>query len=116
MTGQRFILNEAEPLFPDIGVCAQKKRGQQISGDSGTYFKTENGILTVIMSDGMGSGREAALESGVAVRLLERFLRAGIKPLSAMRTLNSALLLKNGEQYGLTTVDLMRLNLFSQEI
>ena len=111
--GQRLIIAEAEPFFPEIGVSAQKKKGQSVSGDSGTYFKSDSGQLFVILSDGMGSGKEAAVESGTAVRLLERFLRAGILPRSAIGTLNSALLLKSEDQYGLATIDLMIVDLYS---
>ena len=68
---------EAEPLTVSVGVAAVKKEGESISGDRGTYFKTEQGVLCVLLSDGMGSGENAARESVSTVRILERFLRAG---------------------------------------
>ena len=40
-----------------------KKEGESVSGDRGTYFKTDAGALCVILSDGMGTGEDAAGES-----------------------------------------------------
>jgi len=108
-------LAEAEPLAVSVGIAATRKKGETVSGDRGTYFKTEQGVLCVILSDGMGSGESAARESVAAVRILERFLRAGVKPETAMKILNSVMLLKNGEDWGYTTVDLMCVDLFSGE-
>lgn len=111
----RLLLLEAEPLSVSVGISAIKKKGEPVSGDRGTYFKTENGVLCVILSDGMGSGEEAARESIEVVRILERFLRSGVRPETAMRMLNSVMLLKNGEDWGYATVDLLCIDLFTGE-
>ena len=109
----RLVLLEAEPLAVSVGVAAMKKEGEPVSGDRGTYFKTEQGVLCVLLSDGMGSGEKAAQESISVVRILERFLRAGVEPGTAMKILNSVMLLKNGETWGYATVDLMCIDLFT---
>jgi stage II sporulation protein E len=67
----------------------------------------------VILSDGMGTGKAAAKESVSAVEILEQLLRAGVEPGSAMRLLNAAALLKNGEDWGYATVDLCCIDLFT---
>ncbi len=113
--GSRLVLSEAEPLTVSVGIAGMKKRGEPVSGDRGTYFKTDQGVLCVILADGMGSGEDAAKESINAVRTLEAFLRAGTDPAVAMKILNSVLLLKNGEEWGYSTVDLMCVDLFSGE-
>ena len=41
----RLVLLEAEPLAVSVGVAAVKKEGEPVSGDRGTYFKTEQGVL-----------------------------------------------------------------------
>ncbi len=109
----RVTLLEAEPLCVSVGVASMKKAGESVSGDRGTYFKTEQGILCIILSDGVGSGENAAKESVAAVRILERFLRTGIEPSMAMRMLNSVMLLKNADAWGFATVDLLCVDLFS---
>ena len=52
--GGRLELLEAEPLAVSVGIAAMKKQGEKVSGDRGTYFKTDAGVLCVILSDGMG--------------------------------------------------------------
>ena len=111
----RVILMEAEPLAASVGIASLKKEGESVSGDRGTYFKTEQGVLCIILSDGMGSGEDAARESVAAVRILERFLRAGMEPSIAMKILNSMMLLKCEDSWGFATVDLMCIDLFSGE-
>ena len=111
----RLTVLEAEPLAVSVGVAALKKRGERVSGDKGSYFKTDSGILCVILSDGMGSGDEAARDSAQVVAILEKFLRSGADGAAAMKLLNSALLLRDGENWGFATIDLMCIDLFSGE-
>lgn len=111
----KLYLTEAEPLAVNVGIAAMKKKGERVSGDRGTYFKTDAGVLCVILSDGMGSGDEAAAESAEVIAILEKFLRAGIEPSLAMKTLNSVMLLRSGDCWGFATVDLMCVDLFTGE-
>ena len=109
-------LLEAEPLAVSVGIAALKKRGEKVSGDRGSYFKTDSGVLCVILSDGMGTGSEAAKESAEIVGILEKFLRSGADPAVAMKLLNSVMLLRGGDDsWGYATVDLMCVDLFSGE-
>jgi stage II sporulation protein E len=111
----RMVFCQEEPLMATIGIAARRKEGESVSGDAGTYFKTDDGILYVILSDGMGSGPGAASESSLAVRLLEQFLKAGVAPEPALKTLNSALALRWEEEGGFSTIDLIKIDLFSGE-
>lgn len=67
----------------------------------------------MLLSDGMGSGEQAAKESISAVRILERFLRSGVEPATAMKILNSVMLLKSSESWGYAAIDLMCIDLFT---
>ncbi len=111
----RVLLRQAEPLAVSVGIACMKKEGESVSGDRGTYFKTDAGLLCVILSDGMGTGEAAAGESARAVAILEELLRAGTEPMTAMRLLNSAVLLRNGDAWGYATVDLCCVDLFTGE-
>ena len=106
-------LLEAEPYAVSVGIAAMKKQGERVSGDRGTYFKTDAGVLCVILSDGMGCGDEAAEDSRRVIGILEKFLRAGMDPAVAMKLLNSVLLLRSAESWGFATVDLMCVDLFT---
>ena len=107
----RLTLWESEPVMATLGVAAHKRGGQPVSGDSGAYFKTDDGVLYVILADGMGSGAEAAADSREAVGLLEGFLRAGLEPLQAMESMNTSLLLKSGGGALFVTLDLLSVDL-----
>ncbi len=107
------ILLEAEPLSASVGIAAVRKQGEKVSGDRGTYFKTDAGELCVILSDGMGTGDAAAEDSIGTIRILESFLRAGVEPSSAMKLLNSAALVRSEDSWGYATVDLMCIDLFT---
>jgi stage II sporulation protein E len=109
----RLTLLEAEPLAVSVGVAALKKKGERVSGDRGSYFKTDAGVLCVLLADGMGAGDAAAQDSAQVVAILEKFLRSGVDPALAMKLLNSVMLLRSGEVWGYATVDLMCVDLFS---
>lgn len=94
----------------DVALGSEAKEGQRLCGDSVTYFKG-GGRLHLLLSDGMGSGREAQRESKLALRLIEQFLTAGIEPGCALRTLNAALNLRGDESGSFTTVDLLSVDL-----
>lgn len=111
----RCVFVQAEPLMAVAGITARRREGQRESGDTGTWFKREDGSLFVLLCDGMGSGQAAHRESALAVRLLEEFLRSGMTSDAALRTVNSALALKNEETGAFTTVDLLRIDLYTGE-
>jgi len=111
----RMTLTQAEPLMAVAGVAARRREGQRESGDTGTWFKRGDGSLFVLLCDGMGSGELAHRESALAVRLLEEFLRTGMESAAALRTVNAALALRNEESGAFTTVDLLRVDLYTGE-
>lgn len=107
---------EAEPFAAAVGIASVRCRTQTVSGDRGTYFKTEDGTLWVILTDGMGTGPEAARESKHVSIILERFLQAGIGPEFALKLLEGALCARPGDEPGFAAVDLFGLSLFTGEM
>ncbi len=112
---ERLVLMEAEPLAVTVGSSAAKKSGESVSGDRCLCFRTDEGILYVLLSDGMGSGHEAAKMASGAASVTERFLRAGVSPELTLDILSSLCLLRNEESLESATVDLLRLDMFSGE-
>ena len=94
------------------GIARQKKDGAQISGDNFSFLELESGATVLGLSDGMGSGSTACKESELVLDLVERFLEAGFSVETAIRMMNSAMVMK-GENDLYSTVDLCRLNLYS---
>ena len=109
----RARLSQKEPLMAIAGVAGADRQGQPISGDAGVWFKDSAGKLNFLLCDGMGSGPDAREDSETALRLLEKFLRAGLAPEEALNTVGEALALRGEEEGGFTTVDLLQIDLFS---
>lgn len=109
----RALLTQREPLSAVAGVAAADRAGQAVSGDVGAWFKDPKGRLNVILCDGMGSGPAAREDSDCALRLLEKFLKAGLEAEEALKTVGEALALRGEDRGGFTTVDLLQVDLYS---
>lgn len=94
------------------GIARQKKDGAQISGDNFSFLELERGEMVLGLSDGMGSGSTACKESEMVLDLVERFLEAGFTVETAIRMMNSAMVMK-GENDLYSTIDLCKLNLYN---
>lgn len=111
--GDQVLYRQREPLSALAGVAGRQRRGQEVSGDACAWFKDEGGLLYFLLCDGMGSGPLARQESELTVRLLEKFLLAGVKLPTALGTLDQALALRGEETGGFSTVDLLELDLYA---
>ena len=118
--GKNFVTKEeAEFIFLEDtrfrsvqGIAREKKDGAYVSGDNFSILEMENGKLLMGLSDGMGSGSTACKESELVLDLVERFLEAGFSMETAIRMMNSAMVLK-GEEDLYSTVDLCEVNLYN---
>lgn len=82
------------------------------SGDTAKLLNCSAGEKYLLISDGMGSGKRAQLDSQLSVHLAAKLLRSGISMSTAQRMINSVLCVKDWEE-GFATLDLLRLDLFS---
>lgn len=94
------------------GIERRKKDGAYVSGDNFSILELENGNFLMGLSDGMGSGSTACKESELVLDLVERFLEAGFSMETAIRMMNSAMVLK-GEADLFSTVDLCNVDLYN---
>lgn len=107
-----FVLYE-DTLYRNVqGIARMKKDGAQISGDNFSFLELERGELLLGLSDGMGSGSTACKESEMVLDLLERFLEAGFSVETAIRMMNSAMVMR-GDSDLYSTVDLCKVNLYT---
>lgn len=83
-----------------------------ICGDGMTAFEY-GGKYYMILSDGMGSGREAALTSGIVVSMLEKLICAGAELETALKMLNH--IVRTVERECSATVDIAEIDLVSGE-
>lgn len=110
--GKATLLMESAPLYriecSRTGIC---KRGERISGDTVSFFKSNDGLFFALISDGMGSGSEAADSSRTASIFLEKLLAAGVGTQNAIALLNSYLASRENEVFA--TVDLFAADLYT---
>ena len=113
IVNDRLTVLEAEPYCVSVGVSSLSKDKDAYNGDNGKFFKTDDGIMYVILSDGVGTGKEAEKISKSTIRVLELFLRAGIPPEMSLRILSDAMILKNEADIYSATIDLLCIDLFT---
>lgn len=107
-----FVLYE-DTVYRNVqGIARMTKDGAGISGDNFSFLELERGELLLGLSDGMGSGSMACKESEMVLDLVERFMEAGFSVETAIRMMNSAMVMK-GEDDLYSTVDLCKINLYT---
>ncbi len=107
-----FVFYE-DTVFRSVqGISRMKKDEARISGDNFSFLELERGELLLGLSDGMGSGSTACKESEMVLDLVERFLEAGFSVETAIRMMNSAMVMK-GENDLYSTIDLCKINLYN---
>jgi stage II sporulation protein E len=104
-----YILVPSRALQITVGKASCPKEGLTVSGDHCSALTLPNHRFALIMCDGMGVGTEAQAESSLAVSVLEKFLLAGFSPQTAVRTVNTALLLKSSRE-NFATLDVAIIN------
>ena len=94
-------------------VAQATKEGEECCGDSYTHSTMNRGDFVNILCDGAGTGPLATQESKMTVNLLEKFMRAGVDKISAIKSVNSLLSLKQDDKF--STVDMCNVNLYTGE-
>lgn len=108
------IYFEEEPEFCCMTAAATAiKEGETVSGDCYSFFEQDD-AMTLILSDGVGSGEIAAKDSERIVDLTEQILDAGLGERMAAQILNGMVGFEGGELH-MATLDLCRINLKNGE-
>ena len=97
------------------GVARVCKDDEEISGDSFSAHMLPDGRMMLCLSDGMGSGRRAFLESKLLTELMEELLEAGFSPERAIYMLNALMLVREEEQRP-ATLDLTLVDLYTGRV
>lgn len=101
------------PMFrAECGRCSAAG-GREENGDAVSSFTSRDGYYYALVSDGMGSGREAALASRVSAVFLERMLSSGAPLETSLEMLHG--FLRTGSTECSATVDLMEFDLYTGE-
>lgn len=106
----RFIEEAAYRIM--WGAAWTAKSGEAVSGDNYTFSQNAPGQVIMSLSDGMGSGEDAARESRRVIELAQQLLEAGYTARATLKLVNTVLLLAGEEQHP-ATVDLCCIDLYT---
>ncbi len=96
--------------------CAQVGAYQLCKGNNnscGDYYESfmgSDGALYVLLSDGMGSGSRARIDSTLACTMLSKLIKSGIGLPSALEMVNSSMMVKSSDE-SFATLDICRIDL-----
>ncbi len=104
-------LESARRFSVECAASSNTKENEKMCGDLVCMFENGNDYFYSLISDGMGSGREAALTSRLCGIFLKKMLAAGNSKPVAMEMLNNFIRSKNTECF--STVDLLEIDLLN---
>ena len=108
---QSFVLEEETSYIVLTGFSKAVKEEEAVSGDNYAVLETEKGRITVMLSDGTGSGEKAGRDSGRVLDLMEKMLEAGYGTDTAINMVNTALFAA-GEDGNHPTLDICDIDLY----
>ncbi|MGM9922880.1 MAG: stage II sporulation protein E [Bacillus sp. (in: firmicutes)] len=100
----------AKKFVIDTGIAHAAKDGGLISGDSYTTMEIGRGKYAIAISDGMGNGERAHIESKETLQLLQKILLLGVEEKVAIKSVNSILSLRTTDEI-FSTLDLAMIDL-----
>ncbi len=106
----RLRFNQLTEYVVEIGTCCYNATDGEKSGDICGYFTDGLGFGYAFLSDGMGQGSNAAIDSQFTSTLFKRFIRLGMSCDGAIKMVNNILLVRNGEE-SFATLDIAKINL-----
>ena len=109
----RTYLLVKEPRFGVLtGISKAIKENETVSGDNFSVSETENGILNVLLSDGVGSGSNACADSEAVLELMEQLVETGYTSAQAAKLINNSFLTLR-EEKNMSTLDICSINLYT---
>lgn len=85
------------------------KSGEQISGDTALGFSVDKSLYYLLLADGMGSGKEAGVQSEMLIDTLRRLITGGLSVPNALNIYRSASRFRQDHTFA--TVDICAIDL-----
>ena len=108
----RVTMSELSRFDLEIGSAQHICKNNALCGDCLTYFNNGMGSIALLLSDGMGTGSSAAVDSNMAISIMSKLLKAGLSYDCALQVVNSSLMIKS-EDETLATLDVADFNTFT---
>ena len=96
-------------------IFQKSKTGNRSNGDCCDCFNDGCGHVYMIISDGMGSGSRARIDSSFACGMLSKLLKAGIDMEASLEMLNTSLMVKSADE-SFATLDVCRIDLYTGDV
>lgn len=97
------------------GVARIAKNEKYVSGDNYTFLNSGDGKYIAALSDGMGTGHKACMQSKATVNLIEQFMESGFDKDTTVKLINSILVLKSNDE-SFATIDISVVDLYNGEV
>lgn len=110
----RVTASQRAAMSAEVGVCQLCRGKNRVCGDCCDCFTDPSGALYVVLSDGMGNGSRARIDSALACSLTSRLIKSGISLSAALETVNTSLMVKSADE-SFATLDICRIDLNSGE-
>lgn len=110
-TKKSYLFMEEANFVTFTGLSKAVKETENVSGDNFSVLQSETGKMTVLLSDGTGSGERANADSGKVLDLMEKLLEAGFGMETAISMVNTALFSK-GKESNHPTLDVCSFDLY----
>lgn len=109
---EAFLFITERPVYHvEMGLTQIPEANNKLCGDSCKYFRDGRGRLILVLSDGMGTGGRAAVDSAMVSGLMGRMLRSGFGYDCSLKIINSSMLFQSTDE-SLATVDIAAIDLF----
>lgn len=108
-------LVEEETFKVVTGVARMSKNEKYVSGDNYTFLNTGDGKYISALSDGMGTGHKACVQSKATINLIEQFMESGFDKDTTVKLINSILVLRSNDD-SFATIDMSVVDLFEGEV
>lgn len=113
-TAENYCFEEEAGYSVLTGYSKLTKEGEKVSGDTYLFFESEEKKFYSVLSDGMGSGEKASVDSEEVIGMVERFLEGGCSDILTAKMINNALLAK-GDGRNMSTLDMCGIDLYTAE-
>lgn len=96
------------------GYSQRSMKAGNMCGDTVGKFVSDCGFYNFLISDGMGTGSRAAIDSSLAASVIEKLICSSFSYESACKTVNNALIMKSTDE-SIATVDALQINPYNGE-
>ncbi len=101
--------------YLDVEICQISKEEDSACGDYYESFIDSSGTAYIVLSDGMGSGSRARVDSSFACGMLIRLLQAGVGIEAGLGIINMSLMVKSSDE-SFATLELCKIDLYSGNV